>query len=138
MKSIAIYTSPETRKTARTYWNAETEEFIVKLIGAPKADYFTNDKDDALGTMKVMADFVPRLGTTKDGFEIIARGCNEDNSGVACARSDGKFEVRCAYPIDATYNPDTGQETLVYNAVYETEHEATEALRKFIGSYSGW
>jgi hypothetical protein len=67
MKSIAIYTSPETGKTARTYWNVETEEFIVKLIGNPNATYFTNDKDDALATMKAEADFVPRnLSTDTD------------------------------------------------------------------------
>lgn len=57
-RSIASYTSEVTGKTTRAYRDSDTGEYIVKLIGAPKADYFTDDKDDAIATMRAMADFV--------------------------------------------------------------------------------
>ena len=51
------------------YKDNETLEFVVKLVGAPLADYFTTDKDDALGTAELMLNpkevEVIQAGTTK-------------------------------------------------------------------------
>ena len=78
------------------------------------------------------------LGTAKDGSEIVARGVNEDNSGVAVMLPMGGYEVRCYMPIGVLYDEDTGEETMIYTLPYDTKAEAVEALKKFIGHYSGW
>ena len=43
---------------AKVYWNREWREYLVKLfidgIHMPKADYFTNDKADAISTANRM------------------------------------------------------------------------------------
>ncbi len=39
---------------ATVYWDAEWQEYIVKLKGNPNADYYTDDKADAYGTAKEM------------------------------------------------------------------------------------
>jgi hypothetical protein len=39
----------------RIYRDSEYNEYIVGIKGQPAADYFTNDKDDALATAKVIA-----------------------------------------------------------------------------------
>lgn len=31
-------------------WDGEAEEWTIRIPGLPEADYFTNDKRDALGT----------------------------------------------------------------------------------------
>jgi hypothetical protein len=74
-----------------------------------------------------------RLGKTKDGLPIIARGVAEDNSGIAVDLGDGTYEIRCTYPIDATYDPDTEHEVYIYNQVFPTAKEATDALYDAIG-----
>lgn len=57
-RAIAMYTSTITGRTARAYYDAELREYRIKLLGSPHADYFTDDKDDAIATMKAMADFI--------------------------------------------------------------------------------
>lgn len=85
MRAIAIYTSEITGKTVRAYKNNDTGEFVIKLIGAPKADYFTDDKDDAIATMKAMADFVP---VRKDDVDYLVTIDCGDGTRTVYARTD--------------------------------------------------
>lgn len=34
----------------KVYFDSDVQEYIVKIKGKPEADYFTNDKSDALST----------------------------------------------------------------------------------------
>lgn len=43
-------------REVKVYWEAEYGEYCCKLVGAPDADYFTDDFGDALGTAKSMAN----------------------------------------------------------------------------------
>ena len=54
MRRLFQVTNVATGATAKVYRSAETDEYIVKLVGAPKADYYTNDKDDAEATANAM------------------------------------------------------------------------------------
>jgi hypothetical protein len=74
-----------------------------------------------------------KLGTSVNGFPIVARGVAEDNSGIAIDKGDGTYEIHCSYPIDAHYDPETNTETLIYMKSFLTEKEATEALYDAIG-----
>jgi hypothetical protein len=53
---------------AKVYWNSELEEYTVKLIIRnkyyPDADYFTNDKQDALASALAM---VSGANASRDG-----------------------------------------------------------------------
>lgn len=80
-----------------------------------------------------MSTFGTRLGKTKDGFPIVARGIAEDNSGIAVDMGNGIYEIRCTYPIDASYDPETDEETLLYTKSFYTERDATQALYDAIG-----
>lgn len=40
--------------SVRVYWIAETREYMCRIQGHPKADYFTGDLDDAIGTARLM------------------------------------------------------------------------------------
>jgi hypothetical protein len=72
------------------------------------------------------------IGKTKDGYPIVVRGVNEDNSGVVYEK-DGKFVVSCSYPIDVIYDPATEIETLVYEQVFDEEGLAIGAFKLYIG-----
>lgn len=51
-KKIATYSNDG--KTVHVYRDAEWNEFVVRIPGAPDADYFTPDKDDAISTAQTI------------------------------------------------------------------------------------
>ncbi len=53
MRKIYEVTGPA--GTVKVYWNPEWQEYIGKLSTNPRADYFTDDKQDAMGTADCMA-----------------------------------------------------------------------------------
>lgn len=76
--------------------------------------------------------------TTHDGLPIIARGCAEDNSGVACQINDTTFEVRTSYPCDAVFkgfdlDGDPIEEE-IYTKQFTDKEKAIKFLRYVIGA----
>jgi hypothetical protein len=59
-RRIAYVTNGE--EQARVYYNPQDKEYVVKLKGRPNADYFTDDKMDAVKTAFGMVGLDPRLG----------------------------------------------------------------------------
>jgi hypothetical protein len=43
-------------RVVNIYRNSELGEYVCRLVGASKADYFTDDKADAFATAKLMAE----------------------------------------------------------------------------------
>jgi len=54
MRKIATVRNESTGKTVNIYRDTEYDQFVCKLVGSPKADYFTDDKDDAFATAHAM------------------------------------------------------------------------------------
>ncbi len=46
--------------SAILYYDPEFNEFIVRIVGKPAADYFTDDEADARATMERMVGYAPR------------------------------------------------------------------------------
>ena len=53
-KKTAIDFVKKTFPGITLYWNSDEGEFVVKIKGKPKADYFTNDLEDAVLTARRM------------------------------------------------------------------------------------
>ncbi|MGC3025850.1 hypothetical protein ACPUER_11970 [Burkholderia sp. DN3021] len=43
-------------QTVKVYRDSEWNEYVVCVVGNPDADYFTNDRADAIATAELMAD----------------------------------------------------------------------------------
>lgn len=70
---------------------------------------------------------MPRLGVDKNGYQILASCCAEDNSGHVIQEM-GMFTVHCSYPIteDSQGNP-------VHKVSFATKEKAIAELRSFCG-----
>lgn len=78
-RKIAEFTG--TRGTAKVYRDVEWHEYVVKLSGAPKADYHTSDKEDALETARRMAGFDPIRELERSAERAME---NADTRGIEC------------------------------------------------------
>lgn len=58
-KLVCVFAAPDEKRSAKAFFDSELQEFVVKLYlkdtWQPEADYFTDDKADAIETCKVMA-----------------------------------------------------------------------------------
>ena len=58
MKLKAKLMNTETKRTAKVYWNADFQEYVVKLWQGmdflPDSTYYTDDMDDAEATAQKM------------------------------------------------------------------------------------
>lgn len=54
----------------KVYRNAPMQEYVCKLPGRPEADYFTDDRDDAMATARAMDEQVdaPRGGEQVNNY----------------------------------------------------------------------
>ena len=107
---LKIHEVTGTAGTVKVYWDAEWEQYIGKLSTNPMADFYTDDKHDAIDTAKCMAnldqqyevrgedgDEQVRCNTPKQFHAYCVGGCwngaygFEQSTGVSFEELEGKW-----------------------------------------------
>lgn len=80
------------------------------------------------------AEFTRCVSISREGYPVIAKGIDEDNSGSCVALPDGTYENRYAYPIGCHADPVTGEDGApIFTERYADRDAAVAALRGGIG-----
>jgi hypothetical protein len=71
-----------------------------------------------------------KLGFTRDGHQIVARGCGEDNSGVCFYIGVlGVYRIMMNYPVDWCDEFDNP----IYHLDFQTQSEAVSVFKSMLG-----